>query len=509
MVDATWVSLLVAGTLLLIGFAAALAFHRFRVPDFIVLLLLGAALSQIPIAPFGPNLLNSLGPLLPLFTQLTIAFILFEGGLSLRLRESGRGIPAIVAHSVGAFAGSAVLTWLLLFYGFGLSNAAALVVALAFAGPSASVALSFASRMRLGAQAESAIVLEGVLTNVIAVVGVLIVLAWYTNPGDFLFLPYLAQVAASALIGAALGLGWGRVVNRLAQQRFVYIATLALAIVVYAAAQGFLAENGAVAVFVLGIALGHERSSRGASGATAKTQGGTPDEDSLLRELSRFVEATGGVAVNGGEGAARPTQSLRNFQSEITFALRTFFFVYLGLLLTAEWGGVGTLFASLLVVGTFVLGRLPTSALLGWGLAWYPRDTRAVFANMARGMTDVVLILFAAQSGILPASDVQFVLGIIPTVVLIAAILSAGLVVWAGHSPGEKETKAILRKDEAAARQEPRLAPQAPLKQNGVPAPLHPPKPGPAGDPGDTRVPGKEGLHALGAPRGRDPRGRA
>ncbi len=508
MVDTTWVALLVGGTLLLIGFAAALAFHRFRIPDFIVLLLLGAALSQIPIAPFGPNLLNSLGPLLPLFTQLTIAFILFEGGLSLRLRESGRGIPAIVAHSVGAFAGSAVLTWLLLFYGFGLSNATALVVALAFAGPSASIALSFAPRMRLGAQAESAIVLEGVLTNVIAVVGVLVVLAWYTNPGNFLFLPYLAQVAAAALIGGALGFGWGRVVNRLAQQKFVYIASLALAIAVYAAAQGFLAENGAVAVFVLGIALGHERSSREPAGAPAKTQPAAPEEDALLRDLSLFVEATGGVQFADREDTLRPTQNLRSFQSEITFALRTFFFVYLGLLLTAEWGGVGTVFASLLVVGTFLLGRLPTSALLGWGLAWYPRDTRALFANMARGMTDVVLILFAAQSGILPTSDVQFVLGIIPTVVLIAAILSAGLVVWAGHSPGEKEAKAIIRKDTATARQEPRLALQASLKQNGIPAPLHPPKPGSAGNPGDPRVPGKEGLNALGAPRGRDSRSR-
>lgn len=505
--DSISVSLLVAGTLLLIGFAAALAFHRFRIPDFIVLLLLGAGLSVIPFQPFGPNLLNSLRPLLPLFTQLTIAFILFEGGLSLRLRESSGSLPAILAHSVGAMTATAVLTWAVLFYAFGLSNATALVVAIAFAGPSASVALSFASRMHISAQAESAIILEGVLTNVIAVVGVLVVLAWYTNPANFLFLPYLGQVLISALLGAVLGLVWGRVVTRLAEQRFIYIATIALAIVVYALAQGFLAQNGAVAVFVLGIALGRERSARAAKRTSAKITRVIPAEEDLLQELTQFVEATSGVAA-GIPGGSKPTQGLRSFQSEITFALRTFFFVYLGLLLVQEWQGLGTIVAALLVVATFVLGRLPTSGLLGWGLAWYPRDTRAVFANMARGMTDVVLVLYAAQSGILPQTDVHYVLGIIPMVVLIAAFVAAGLVIWAGWSPGEAETKKIIQKDEAAAHPHKPLGPQPPLKQDGVPAPFHQPEPRAPGSPPNGGVPGEEALHTLGSPRSRDPRGR-
>jgi len=448
MVD-TWVSLLVAGTLLLAGFAASLAFHRYRVPDFIVLLLLGAGLSQIPLPPFGPGLLASLGPLLPLLTQLTIAFILFEGGLSLRLREVGRSIPAIVAHGVVAMGLTAILIYFLLTGIFGLSTPTALVVAMAFSGPSASIALSFAPRMHLDPRAEGAIVLEGVLTNVIAVIGVLVVLEWYGAPGSFFFLPYILQVAEAAAVGAAMGFGWGRVVQRLVKQRFVYIATLALAIVVFAAAQGFLGGNGAVAVFVLGIVLGYERIVRAKAGSESPPR----SQEEVLRDLSRFVEATDGPQAANGNGAASATENLRNFQSEITFALRTFFFIYLGLLLTAEWGGLGTLLASALIVATFLLGRLPTSAGLGWGLVLYPRDTRAIFASMARGMTDVVLILFAAQSGILPAPEVQFILSIIPTVVLIAAIISAGLVVWAGHSPGEREARRIIKAEavEAAA----------------------------------------------------------
>lgn len=60
-----WVSLLIGGTILLVGFAAYLLFQRYRIPDFFVLMMLGAVLGVIPIAPFGPGLLASLGSLLP------------------------------------------------------------------------------------------------------------------------------------------------------------------------------------------------------------------------------------------------------------------------------------------------------------------------------------------------------------------------------------------------------------------------------------------------------------
>jgi len=59
-----WVSLLIGGTILLVGFAAYLSFQRYRIPDFFVLMILGAVLGMIPVAPFGPGLLASLGPLL-------------------------------------------------------------------------------------------------------------------------------------------------------------------------------------------------------------------------------------------------------------------------------------------------------------------------------------------------------------------------------------------------------------------------------------------------------------
>ncbi len=127
-----WVSLLIGGTILLVGFAAYLSFQRYRIPDFFVLTILGAVLGVIPVAPFGPGLLASLGPLLPVFTNLTIAFILFEGGLSLRPLGSGHRFTPTLVHILGAVALTMALLWLLATRVFGLGDAAALVLAAAF-----------------------------------------------------------------------------------------------------------------------------------------------------------------------------------------------------------------------------------------------------------------------------------------------------------------------------------------------------------------------------------------
>ena len=426
-----WVPLLIAGTVLLVGFAASLAFQRFRVPDFILLLLLGAALGQIPVAPFGPGLLTSLAPLLTVFTQLAIAFILFEGGLSLRLREMGRSLGGIVAHSCVAMALTAVLLWFVSVRYLGLSNVTALVLAIAFAGPSASVALSFAPRMHLDPRAEGTIVLEGVLTNVIAVIGVLFVLQWYGASGGLPLVPYAIAAAESVLAAALVGLGWSRLVARLEHQRFLYIASLGMALVVYAAAQGFLLQNGAEAVFVFGIALAHGRASRAGEAAPRPRTA-----EDVLRELAEFVETTDGVRREHGPEAPSPGLNLRNFQAEITFAIRTFLFVYLGLLFTQGWGGLVSVEIAAVLVAAFVVGRAPSSFVLARRLRLPKRDGRAVFASMARGLTDVVLLLLGVQSGLLPAADVSLLLGALPAALLLAAVVCAALIVWAGRTDG-------------------------------------------------------------------------
>ena len=407
MVDPS-IALLAGGTILLVGFGAYLAFQKYHVPDFLVLILLGSLLYLLPLPPFGPNLLGSLQGLLPLFLQLVIAFILFEGGLSLKAHQLGKALAPLLAHIVGAFLLTSFLVWFLASRVFGLSDVASLVLAVALANPSASIALSFAPRMRLAERAEAGIILEGVITNVFAVMGILYILQWAGAGSPVSVIPYALQTAAAAGLGAGVAFGWRAASRVLHGREFLYIASLSVAVIVYALAQLLLDQNGALAVFLFGLVLGYHRP------ATI-----SEDIDEFLGEFTR------------------PVEHLRSFQSEVTFALRTFFFLYLGLLLVQDWAGPSTiLFGGLLTVA-FVAGRVPTSLGVGRALHFPPRERRALLASMGRGLTDVILILLAVQTGVLSAADGTLMVSILPAAVLISALVCAALLFWAGRrSPG-------------------------------------------------------------------------
>lgn len=396
MADA-WISLLIGGILLLVGFAASLVFERYRVPDFFMLLLLGVVLGHVPVEPFGPGMVAALGPILPAFIGLTLAMIMFEGGLSLNVARAGRGAGVLAGHILGAMALTIALTWFLATRVLGLSDLTGIVLAAAFSGPSASIVLSFAPHIGLSQKALGAIVLEGVLGNVVAAVVVLMALQLPGPLGAEGLVPFLSQVGLSASMALIVGLAWRIATESLLPFKFQYIATLALAVVVFAFAEGLVGGNGAIAAFVFGLVLG------------------------FRRRRSEAIEGAG----------------LQAFQKEITFGLRTFFFVYLGLLIQFSSFSPAALLGAGLLVLAFIGARVPTSLGLGRAYRLDGRDTRIVIATVGRGMTDVVLVLLALESGLLPPAEGGFLLGLLPLVILLAAVACASLLSWAGRAtPG-------------------------------------------------------------------------
>lgn len=464
-------ALLVGGTILVVGFAAYLVFQRYHVPDFLILIVLGAALAIIPFGPFGtvgPQLLASLQGLLPFFLQLTIAFILFEGGLSLKTRQAGKALAPLLVHIVAAFVLTFALIWYLASRVFGLSEVASLVLATALANPSASIALSFAPRMHLSERAEAGVILEGVITNVFAVMGVLFILEWAGAGAQVSLVTYALETAAAAGFALLAALAWRPVSRALRGREFVDIASVAVAIIIYATAQMFLYQNGAVAVFLFGLVLGYHRPA------------------TISEDIDEFV----------GE-FTRPVEHLRSFQSEVTFALRTFFFLYLGLLLVSQWTGFGSVYFGALLTLAFVLGRLPSSLAVGRFLHFPARERRAIFASMGRGLTDVILILLAVQTGVMAAADANFIVSLLPTAVLLSAFVCGGLLFWAGHAPTTSTVLPRPRKPTRAVTG-PAVIPSAPRKPLTVPPPA-------GQDPDPPVRPAPEELSRKGEPLGPTP----
>lgn len=414
---AAWVVLGIGAGLLLLGYLAYLAFERWRVPDFLFLLLLGIAVGPYGLDAVPPAYRDAIDTAAPVFAAVAVAFLLFEGGVRLPLRGMGRPVALILVHTLLVAAWSSAAVWLVLTRGFGVSPVGALVFAAATLGPSASIVLSFAPRLALDDRARSTVVLEGVVGNVLAflVVAALAQLLAPAAPAGAV--PGVGGDLGGIALGAALavamavvaGVAWLGITRRRPGSGALHMATLGLAIAVYAAAEGPLGGHGAVGAFAFGLVLGNRGLVRRALGVPA-------DVRAHDAELARF-------------------------HGEVTFFIRTFFFVYLGLLFDPGQGALTPVLVAVALTAVFLAARFPTTSLLGraWGL---PRsDVRVVRGTVARGMSDAVVVVYAIQVGLVLPSEAPLLTSALLLTVVVTAVATALLVLLAERArlraPGE------------------------------------------------------------------------
>lgn len=390
-----WVSLLGASILVAIGFAAAQMFERFRLPDYIVLIAVGIVLGSdvLPLGAWSPEPILVGGQ--PFLLSVAIAFILFEGGLVLHLRGVGGVWRLAALHTILAIILSVAGTCLVGIYVLGLAPNTSLILGLAMCGPSAAIVLSVLPRLRVTERTRFVLTLEGVLGNIIAAAMVLALIRFPGGPPSGEALAPLAVNAAIAFgLAAGVGLVWDRLVGAAKPRRFLYMTSVAIAILLYAVGEGFLGGNGGLAAFAFGLVLGHW---------------GTANP------LDPNATTTG-------------SRGLQEFHGELVFLLRTFFFVSLGLLIDLTRLTPQAIIGAILLVAVFWGTRFPTTSALArsWDL---PRtDVRVLRAVVARGLTDTILVLYAISVGVIPPNEAGTVADLLFVIVLLAALISALLV---------------------------------------------------------------------------------
>lgn len=383
-----WITLAAGGALVLVGFAAAQVFDRFRIPDYFLLMGVGLLLGSGWV-PIGGDLRTSLGGVAPLLTNTALAFILFEGGLVLQVRGIGRMWSIATLHTGIAMALSIFGVWFVGMQVLGLASTTSLILALAFCGPSATIVLSFLPRSDATDRTRFTLTAEGVIGNIVAAAFVLLLVRLPAASVDASALvPHLLNVGAAALVAVVVGFAWAKAVGGSRQRTFAFMTSVALALLLYAVGEGVLGGNGGLAAFVFGFVLGYRN--------VLLAHPGTP----------------------GSRG-------LQDFHRELVFLLRTFFFVYLGVRVTLTDVSVAALFGAYLFTVVFLLSRLPSAAMLGrlWRL---PKlDVQILQSTVGRGMTDTVLILYAIEVGVIPGAEAGLVTDLLFLVILFAAATSA------------------------------------------------------------------------------------
>jgi cell volume regulation protein A len=304
LVDPVTLALILGGSIIVIGFLSNYLFERTGFPDMLLLIVLGLILGPIT----GLVVSSSIMGLAPYLAALALVFILFDGGMAMNIYRVFSESPRAAVLAVVGFATSVFATTL--FMNFIVIPDRPVLYSVLFGtifGGSSSIAIiSLASRIKVSEKCSTIVSLESAITDILCIVFSLVVIQIILEGASVDLLAVGQSIASRFSIGIVLGLIFGiiwlSVLKRIAKATYAYMLTLAVVLLAYAFSE-FLGGSGSLCCLLFGIMLGNEK------------------------EIYRILrmERPPNTVVDVG---------LKRFESEIAFLLRTFFFVYIGLIAT-------------------------------------------------------------------------------------------------------------------------------------------------------------------------------
>jgi len=416
---------LAIGAIIFIGFFGNLIFTRFRVPDVLLLVALGMLI--------GPDLL---GGAFNLVTKGTLAginqyrdflltaalvLILFDAGLNLNIKSVLQSMKLAAFTTVLTLLLEIVIVALALHFIMNVDILLALVVGTIIGGTGEAVVIPIVNKMRIREETKAMLVMESVISDVIVIV-VAITLMSVIALGDFNAVDVVREIAVkfvvAGFIGLLAGIGWLFVLQRLQNQPLSYMITVAALFLV----AGFVEvdpinSSSAVAALMFGLAIGNRRFVK-----------------RWLTSVSLRLSTD---------------EHIHEFHSEISFFVRTFFYVYLGLLFRFSTFETIHLALGIGIIVVIVVVRRMTSLIAARLGDLDKADADALFSMMPRGLAAAVLATMPAT--LLAGTDVwkdkydQLILNIVLIVILGTTIL-ATILSFVTERKIDRRNRKVLRK---------------------------------------------------------------
>ncbi len=391
MVDAVSIALIVSALIIIIGFAANFLFNKTGLPDMLILIVLGAIFGPV-LGVFDPTAVKSFAPFI---AALALAYILFDGGIGLNIRGVLFNSPKAVLLAVLGFILSVLAVCAFTMYVFNVPLLYGLLLGSIFGGSSSVVVISLASKIRLSDKGATILILESAITDILCIVISLSLLdIILTGQADFAAIG--GGIASKLLIGLGIGLllgfGWLFALRKVVSIPFSYMLTLGMILLGYAATES-IGGSGALSALIFGLILGNERE---IFKIVSKLR---PDEEKPTMVVSK---------------------GLKRFEAEIAFLIRTFFFVFLGIIFS--YSSLTILVAGITLSGILLATRF-SSVWIITAKSSLQKERPIMTFILTRGLAAAVLATLPAQYD-LPYSDlfVNLAVVIIATTAIIATV---------------------------------------------------------------------------------------
>ena len=396
--DYTYVFALI-GAIIILGFVAEWAFRRTGVPDILALMLLGFLIGPV----FRVSDPTSMAAYAPIFAPIVLMILLFDGGLQMNIKKVVYATPkagffgllnVVFAMFVGAIFMKIALGW-----DFQMGAVLGAIVG----GTSSAIVMPIVQRIKISEETRDLLSIESIVTDVLCIVAVIAVLDVMQAKSSNLLGIILSAFSIGIMMGLVGGIIWLYLTKRF--NGLSYMLTLASIFVLYSFSES-VGGSGAISALLFGLVLGHRE------------------------EFSKLL----------GDAAQKEQEktSLKLMQTEISFFVKTFFFVYLGMLVSV--GGMDRVAIGISLVLLLIAARYIATRIITIGAK--PKETAAFMATMApRGLAAAVLAQVPFSRGLDPGREITDLV----FVVIVATVLLVSLSVFYFGRKNEKEQAPLTK----------------------------------------------------------------
>lgn len=393
--------LLYIGVILFLGFFAEFLFKKFDIPDLLVLIIIGFCMGPYVLGQVTPEAVNIVAPL---FTTFALLFLLYDGAFNISLESLAKGaIKSLQITLVNYFVSVTIVTLIMMAFGF--DWLVSLMVGFILGGACSAFITPIMKQLGVGGETYSILTLESALTDVFSIVFAFTMMEiMIVNSFSFqsIFSTIISLFAVAGFIGIIAGIVWIILVMKIFKEHKSYMITIAYLILIYALTQ-YLGGNGAIAALFFGLML---KNSKDITTLFSKLlyKGDDKKKQEEIRE-KYIIDVT--------------SADEEFFYSQISFFLKTFFFVYIGLLINLS--DIRALIIGLIIAVAIMLSRMFINRPITKHFSEF--DQKLIGGMYARGLAAATIAQVIVEKNIPQAEDiVNIVFSVIMFTILINSV---------------------------------------------------------------------------------------
>ena len=388
------------GILLIIGFIGDYLFKKISFPDILALLALGYIAGPVL------NIVNPawVAPASPIIANLSLVIILFNGGLGLEFSQARASAPRAIALALVGIVASMIAAAAFVYFVLDWELMSSLLLGAIVGGTAPAIVMPLIGRAKVSPEISSLLHIESALNGALVIVIALVILEVMTAGATGNVAPVIAKAIGMRFliglgIGGAAGFAWLWILTFIEGELYDDILTLAVLFLLYFAVES-LQGSGAIFALVFGLILGNGM------------------------DFARFMRTKRTIEIHN---------TMMTFHSQISFIVKTFFFAYLGLMITFDDPSV--IVPSICLALALLLVRCIVVPAISIGKKSLLANTGILATMLPRGLSAAVVAEIVASSDIPNARLYpEIVTVVIATTVIISAV---GILLFARKSPQE------------------------------------------------------------------------